>query len=84
MALALELFVPPAGIGLAVNAWSVVPPGDTMQYVDRTNKGDRLNMSVTTIDKQRRAPAKILVGCDPAFSPLSASASANFPGRCAV
>jgi len=87
VALALEVFAPPAGLGLSVNAWSVAPPGAMTQYVDRTHKGDRLNISVTTIDKRRqmrRAPAKILAGCDPAFSPLSASASANFPGRCAV
>lgn len=84
VALVLELFAPAAGIGLTVNAWSIVPPGDKLQYVDRTHKGDRLNISVTTVDKQqmRRAPAKMLVGCDPVFSPLSAAASANFPGRC--
>lgn len=83
-ALLLELLVPPTGTGLAVNAGSVVPSGDKLQYVDRSRKGDRLNISVTTIDKRqmRPAPAKMLVGCDPVFSPLSAAASANFPGRC--
>jgi hypothetical protein len=83
--LALDMFAPPAGLGLSVNAWSVVPPGETLQYVDRSNKGDRLNTAVTTVDKQPlRKPSKMMDGCDPVFSPLSASASANFPGRCAV
>ena len=84
--LALDLFAPPVGLGLSVHAWSVVPPGATLQYVDRTHKGDRLNISVTTIDKRqmRRTPSKMMVGCDPAFSPLSTGASVNFAGRCAA
>lgn len=86
--LALDLFAPPVGLGLSVHAWSVVPPGATLQYVDRTHKGDRLNVSVTTVDKRqmRRTPSKskMMVGCDPVFSPLSTGASANFPGRCAA
>lgn len=84
--LALDLFVPPAGIGLTVNARSVLPSGATLQYVDRSGKGDRLDVSVTTIDKRPvlQKPAKIMDGCDPAFSPLSAAAGSNFPGRCAA
>lgn len=82
--LALSFFGSPGEPGLSVNAWSVVPPGTALQYVDRTRKGDRLNTSRSTIDKRptSRTPGKILVGCDPAFSPLSIAASANFPGRC--
>lgn len=86
MVLALSLLVSPGEQGLSVNAWSVVPPGATLQYVDRTRKSDRLNAFGSTIDKRPifRKPAKILVGCDPVFSPLSTAASANFPGRCDV
>jgi hypothetical protein len=83
----VELFAPSSGPGLSVNARSVVPAGATLQYVDRSHKGDRLDMSVTSIGKRPiwKMPAKIMLGCDPAFSPLSASAAhANFPGRCAT
>lgn len=65
-------------------------PGLRIQSVDRTNKGDRLIVPVTSIGKQQtpRKPAieipKMLVGCDPVFSPLAAQARANFPGRCAA
>jgi hypothetical protein len=39
-----------------------------------------------TVGKQKTPvkPAKILDGCDPVFSPLSTSAQANLPGRCAA
>lgn len=54
-----------------------------LQVVDRTNKGDRV--PVTTVSKQKpeapRPPA-LLAGCDPAFSPLAASARANFARSC--
>jgi len=83
----VELLAPSGGPGLSVNARSVVPGGTTLQYVDRSHKTDRLDISVSTIDKRpsTRMPAKILDGCDPAFSPLSASAPHdNFPGRCAT
>ena len=86
--LALNVLAPSMGLGLSVNAWSVVPPGATLQYVDRTRKGDRLDMSVTTVDKRPMQtpsePAKMMNGCDPAFSPLSTDARANFAGRCAA
>ena len=89
--LAFDVFMPPGQMGQSVNAWSVVPPGATLQYVDRTNKGDRLDLSVTKIDKQRQQseqpparPVKMMDGCDPVFSPLSNGASANFAGRCAT
>ena len=84
---AVELLAPSGGPGLSVSARSVVPTGATLQYVDRSRKGDRLDRAVTTIDKQRmlNKPAKIMIGCDPAFSPLSAAAvRRNFPGRCAT
>jgi hypothetical protein len=55
----------------------------TLQFVDRTNKGDRV--SVTTVSKQKPVtprPPVLLAGCDPAFSPLAASARANFARSC--
>jgi hypothetical protein len=59
-----------------------------MQSVDRTNKGDRLIVPATSVGK-RQTPEKpsmqkpkMLAGCDPVFSPLAASAQANFAGRC--
>jgi hypothetical protein len=33
-------------------------------------------------DESKSKPVKILVGCDPAFSPLSKGASMNFASRC--
>lgn len=84
--------------GLALIASALFAPQDgsvgagptlRIQSVDRTNKGDRLIVPVTSIGKQTpRKPAieipKMLVGCDPVFSPLAVQARANFPGRCAA
>jgi hypothetical protein len=89
--LALDFIAPPVGLGLAIGAWPAVEHTVTVQTVDRSNKGDRLN-GATTVGKQQPAPAKspiILVGCEPVFSPLSASARANIAvpniaGRCVV
>lgn len=60
-----------------------------VQSVDRSNKGDRLVVPVTTVVKQQQAPGqpsverpKMIVGCDPVFSPLAVSAKLNYPGRC--
>jgi hypothetical protein len=80
---AMDFIAPPVGLGLAVGAWPAVEQGPVVQSVIRTNKSDRLSVPAT-IGKQQ-APRKsptMLVGCDPVFSPLSASAQANFPGRC--
>ena len=83
VALALDFLASPVGLGRPVGAWPVVEGAATLQSVDRTNKTDRVFVS-TAIDKQqapRKSPA-MMVGCDPVFSPLSASAHANFSGRC--
>ena len=73
---------------------SVFEPAPSVEsFVHRTNKGDR---EFTVRDErgpatQGLAPSKpattaqeprILEGCDPAFSPLMASAKNNFAGRC--
>jgi hypothetical protein len=57
--------------------------------VNRANKGDRemtarkVTNPVKTI-KPAEKESKILEGCDPAFSPLTASARNNFANRCVV
>ena len=79
--LALDLFAAPAGFGLSVAALPVVESGVQLQTVDRTNKRDRIPVS-STVSKKPQKSRPVLVGCDPVFSPLSASAQANFAGRC--
>jgi hypothetical protein len=80
--LVLDFIAPPAGLGLAIGAQ---PTADRVmvpnQVVDRTHKGDRLPLP-TDIGKQQTPHAPLLIGCEPAFSPLSTSARATVPGRC--
>lgn len=62
---------------------ALTPQAITPQVVDRSRKTDRMTLP-TAVGKQqpaRRSPV-VLVGCDPVFSPLAASARANFAGRC--
>jgi hypothetical protein len=82
--LAMDFIAPPVGAGLAVGAWPAVDRGAVVQSVDRTGKSDRLTVPMTTFGKQQvpRNLPTMLVGCDPVFSRLSASAHANFAGRC--
>jgi hypothetical protein len=79
------VFVAPAefiGVGAgAVTQGAGTQGGDIVQSVNRTHKGDRLNPSATGKSQQNNSPT-ILVGCDPVISPLTATASANFPGFC--
>ena len=77
--LALDFIAPPVGLGLAVSA-SPVAEGSIVQSVDRSHKADRL--PVTAVEKQLAPRPSMLVGCDPAFSPLSVTARANFARRC--
>ncbi len=84
--LALGMVAPPLGLGFSpVGASPAVSKGEgPLQSVDRSNKGDRI--SVTTVGKRKpeppRPPPAIMAGCDPAFSPLAASARANFARSC--
>ena len=83
--LALDLIAPPVGLGLALGAGPAVEHDSIVQSVNRNHKADRLVVPKTTVVKQqlpRKLPVVIMVGCDPVFSPLSASAQANFSGRC--
>jgi len=79
----INFISPPIGFGLPVGARPTVEQGSLVQSVNRSNKGDRLNVPVA-VDKShapRQSPT-ILVGCDPVFSPLSASARANIARHC--
>ena len=75
--------------GLSAFRPMVIEPAPAAEtVVNRTNKGDR---GLKTLDARGLAtPAtaakehKILEGCDPAFSPLTASAKNNFASRCLV
>jgi hypothetical protein len=71
------------GLGFALSAPPVSVISPIIQHVDRTHKGDRLDMH-TTIDKRpmQKKLNRIMAGCDPAFSALSPSARSNFSGRC--
>ncbi len=80
--LAMDLIAPPVGLGLSVGAWPVVEQGSALQSVDRTNKGDRMP-GPTMVGKQQPVNSpRVLIGCEPVFSPLSASAQANYSRRC--
>ncbi len=81
--LAMGFVAPPLGLGLTVGAWTVAERAATTQFVDRTHKGDRLSLPAA-VGKQRTptTPPAVMIGCDPPFSPLSASARATNPGRC--
>lgn len=80
---ALDIVAPPLGFGLTAGASAVSKRDLVPQTVDRTNKSDRLVVPAAAGKEQkpRKSPV-VLVGCEPAFSPLSASARANFVGRC--
>jgi hypothetical protein len=68
----------------------IEPAAQAFTVVNRTNKGDRgvtiLNARGPSTGQNKPATAakdqKILEGCDPAFSPLTASAKSNFANRC--
>jgi len=76
--LALDFIAPPVGLGLAIASGPAV---DQAQIVVRSHKGDRLSVPAVGGKVPSSSPT-VLVGCDPVFSPLSASAQANFAGRC--
>lgn len=68
---------------LAVQAWPIVPAGQQLQQIDRTHKGDRLDIPTTRIGKRPVEAPKVLIGCEPAASPLAGSTAA-MAGRCAA
>ena len=80
MVLVTDFVVLPVGFGLAVRARPTTEPGATTQFVDRTHKSDRL--SLPTIGMPPVLAPTALIGCDPPFSSLLASARGHSPGRC--
>ncbi|HMJ41774.1 MAG TPA: hypothetical protein VK522_05780 [Pseudolabrys sp.] len=81
--LALGMIAPLVALSPVGASPAVSNSNGTLQFVDRTNKGDRV--PVTTVSKQKPEtprPPTLLVGCDPAFSPLAVSARANFARSC--
>jgi hypothetical protein len=93
--MALDFIAPAASVVDASNGW---PSLDAVTpIVNRANKTDRLDWGGNTLSGKSRlektvhdvAPAMpasrpVLEGCDPAFSPLSASAQLNYPSHCVV
>ena len=79
--LAANLLAPAMGLDFAKHH----PPDTTRdsmtQHVDRTHKGDRLDIRKNIIVRQPNSPAPMLRGCEPAFSPL-ASPTNNSISRC--
>ena len=80
VALVLDAVVLPAGFSLAVTAKRSMDTDLSGQVVNRTRKGDRLQVPLA--NRSISPPSTILVGCEPAFSSLSTGAHANFAGRC--
>ena len=71
------------GLGLAVGARPVAERGAVIQHVDRTHKGDRLDLSATVgMRPVPKRPMAVPEGCEPAFSPLVAAGKASITGRC--
>lgn len=81
--LAMDFIAPPVGIGMGVSAWPAFDDAGTRVVVNRTGKGDRLPIPEITVRKPSVPEGQpVLIGCEPAFSPLSVSARLNYPGRC--
>jgi hypothetical protein len=78
--LTMDFAAPPAGVGVPITAWPSIDDS-ALQVVNRAAKGDRL-MTLVAKHPPARAAQHVLVGCEPVFSPLSAAAQLNFPGRC--
>jgi hypothetical protein len=82
---ATKLFALPAMFDDAAAPQAGTGQGAVMQWVDRTDKGDRLDAADHLLPQPSpaRKPERILTGCEPVISPLSVSARAtNFPRRC--
>jgi hypothetical protein len=85
LGLGVGLAAPNLDFGLTVGARPATPAGTVVQWVDRTHKADRLDISVTRVGREPTPPQqshKLMDGCEPAASPLSASA--QIAARCAA
>jgi hypothetical protein len=77
---ATDIVAPPLGLGPATVAQSATDPNQ--QIVNRTRKGDRLQVPKANGRQSPPTGSPMPVGCEGAFSALSAGGKANFPGRC--
>jgi hypothetical protein len=82
VALVLDAVVLPAGFSLAVTARHATENDLSGQVVDRTGKGDRLQVPLANQPISPQTAPTMPIGCEPAFSSLSTGAQANFAGRC--
>lgn len=84
--LAMDLIAPPIGLGMSLVAWPAAKADPSVQLVNRTHKGDRLQVrEVPTASEHQKVPSVVpatLDGCETVFSSLSANAKLNFAGRC--
>lgn len=80
--LIIGLAAPHVDWGFSVGARPLAPAGMTSQWVDRSHKGDRLDLPSIRVGKQPVPTPKLMNGCEPAASPLSASG--QVAGRCAA
>lgn len=78
-----------AETGMSAFRSTVIEPASPQRtIVNRLNKGDREALAPVTSVTAHTRPAsvskepKILEGCDPAFSPLTAAAKHNYASRC--
>jgi hypothetical protein len=77
----------PAGATLVFRdvAVSGAAVSGVVQQVNRVGKSDRLSVQMNGVVRKKEtinSPARILVGCDAAFSSLSSNARDNFATRC--
>jgi hypothetical protein len=78
--LAANFLVPAMGLDFAKVHQTDAARQPMTQHVDRTHKGDRLDIKRSVILPRLTAPSKPLHGCEPAVSPLASTA--NTAGRC--
>ena len=71
-----------AGLGLAIGARPMPERGAVIQHVDRTHKGDRLDLHARFGERPAPKDIAVPVGCEPAFSPLVSPDSPKITGRC--
>ncbi len=71
-----------AGLGLAVGARPVPERGAIIQDVDRTHKGDRLDLHATVGSRPVSKDKVVVPECEPIFSPLASPEEPRISGRC--
>jgi hypothetical protein len=81
LVLAMDFVAP---FGPSASAWPELPVKPIEQIVNRGGKGDRLLVPTAIKPQQPQKRPTMMVGCDPAISPMSVSAYANFAARCVV